>query len=178
MAEPFLGQIIMFAGNFPIRGYAFCNGQTLAINQNTALFSILGTIYGGDGRTTFRLPELRGRIPLHIGGSSSAGPGLPTYSIGQSSGTYTHTLTTAEMPPHQHTVSMPATGQDATNDDPSDHFLAVNEENIYHSTPEAGVTLGTFNSGSVGSAQAFSVQNPFLGLNFMIALAGIFPSRS
>ena len=101
MAEPFIGQIIMFGGNFAIRGYALCNGQLLSIAQNTALFSLLGTTFGGDGRTTFGLPDLRGRVPVHMG----QGPGLTNYSLGQSAGAEQVTLTVNQIPAHTHTAT-------------------------------------------------------------------------
>src|SRR5687768_7076897 len=100
MSEPFIGQIILFGGNFAIRGYALCNGQLLSIAQNTALFSILGTTYGGNGQTTFALPDLRGRAPLHWG----QGPGLPNVSLGEVGGSTTQTLTVNQMPAHSHLV--------------------------------------------------------------------------
>ena len=98
MASPFIGQITLFAGNFAPRGWAFCNGQLLSIAQNTALFSILGTTYGGNGQTTFALPDLRGRVPVHAG----QGPGLSNYDLGQQGGAESVTLTTAQMPAHTH----------------------------------------------------------------------------
>mmetsp|Transcript_47698 Transcript_47698/g.78718 ORF Transcript_47698/g.78718 Transcript_47698/m.78718 type:complete len:364 (+) Transcript_47698:76-1167(+) len=101
-SEPFIGEVQMFAGNFAPRGFAFCNGQLLQISENTALFSILGTTYGGDGRTTFGLPDLRGRAPLHVGGSRNTGPGLSTYSLGQKDGVETVALSVNEMPSHIH----------------------------------------------------------------------------
>src|SRR5512137_2743840 len=106
MADPFLAQIIMFGGNFPPLGWAFCDGQVLPIAQNTALFSLLGTTYGGDGRTTFALPDLRGRMPMAQG----QGPGLSLRSLGESSGESQHTLSAAEMPPHRHTMNADAAG--------------------------------------------------------------------
>src|ERR1043165_3057908 len=101
MAEPFIGQIIMFGGNFQIRGYALCNGQILSIAQNTALFSILGTTYGGNGQTTFALPDLRGRVPMHPG----QGPGLSSRTLGEQSGSETVTLLTTQIPGHTHTLN-------------------------------------------------------------------------
>ena len=108
MSEPFIGQIIIFAGNFAIRGYAMCNGQILPIAQNTALFSILGTTYGGNGQTTFALPDLRSRVPLHFG----QGPGLSSYDLGQVGGTESVTITTNQMPAHFHSTSVFVNGSD------------------------------------------------------------------
>src|SRR6187399_1257120 len=112
MSEPFLAEIVMFAGNFAPRGWAFCQGQILAISQNTALFSLLGTTYGGNGQTTFALPDLRGRVPVGTG----QGPGLPTMDLGQVGGEPTHTLITTEMPAHQH--ALPCSADDATQGSP------------------------------------------------------------
>lgn len=174
MSEPYLGQIIIFAGNFAIRGFAMCHGQTLPINQNSALFSILGTTYGGDGRTNFKLPDLRGRIAMQQG----QGPGLPDYQLGATGGATIHQLTTAQLPAHHHGVAIPVNSDDASNDDPDKHYLGTSEENIYSQTPEAGKFMGTFNSGNTGNGQPFSVQNPYLAVNYLIALTGVFPSRS
>ena len=113
MAEPFLGQLMLFGGNFAPRGWALCNGQILAINQNTALFSLLGTTYGGNGQTTFALPDLRGRAPLHAG----QGPGLSPYALGQVGGTENVTLLATEMPAHTH--AQPATAADETTNRPN-----------------------------------------------------------
>src|SRR5215213_5859350 len=111
MADPYIGEIRMFAGNFAPRGWALCNGQLLSISQNTALFSLLGTMYGGNGQTTFALPDLRGRVPLHFG----QGPGLSNYVEGEVGGTETVTLTTGEMPSHNHG----ANGNQAPGNSPS-----------------------------------------------------------
>ncbi|NOT56941.1 MAG: phage tail protein, partial [Deltaproteobacteria bacterium] len=114
MSDPFIGEIIMFGGNFAPRGWAFCNGQLLSIAQNTALFSILGTTYGGDGRTTFALPDLRGRVPVHAG--NSQGPGLPPVQLGEMAGSPSVTLTVSQMPMHNHLV---VASQTATTTDPN-----------------------------------------------------------
>src|SRR5213083_1523824 len=119
MSEPFIGEIVMFGGNFAPRGWAFCNGQLLAIAQNTALFSILGTTYGGDGQTTFALPDLRGRSPVHAG----QGPGLSTYARGEQGGTEQVTLRAVELPPHNHILY--ASKADATASSPGGNSLAT-----------------------------------------------------
>src|SRR3954465_13916452 len=114
MATPFIGQISLFGGNFAPRGWAFCKGQLLAISQNTALFSILGTTYGGNGQTTFALPDLRGRVPIHFG----QGPGLSSYALGETGGAETTTLTVNELPAHTHAVSPRASNNAQTTNRP------------------------------------------------------------
>lgn len=176
--DPLLGEIMMFAGNFAPRGWAFCDGQLLPIAQNDALFSLLGTIYGGDGRTTFALPDLRGRAPIHAGN----GPGLSNYQLGWRGGAETNTLTSAQMPPHNHALrasTTPPNQGDATNGIlPSGEVLRNGQpEELYTSaTPDT-----TMNSNSIaqsGGGQAFNNLSPYLTINFCIALQGVFPSRS
>jgi microcystin-dependent protein len=179
MAEPFIGQIIQFAGNFAIRGYAMCNGQLLSIAQNTALFSILGTTYGGNGQTTFALPDLRGRVPIHPG----QGPGLSPYSLGQMSGTETNTLTQNNLPPHSHQLNVSA-GSKGNAAVPVNNFLGVGNlpstgENVNNFNSAAAT--GAMNAGSItggGSSVPFNNIQPYLCINYLIALEGIFPSRN
>ena len=159
--EPFIGQIIMFAGNFAPRGWAFCDGQLLPISQNTALFSILGTTYGGDGRTTFALPDLRGRVPMHAG----HGPGLSSRRIGEKGGQESVTLTIAEMPSHTHSAL-----SSSTIDPTSTGAFVKGAVNATGTTPSINVT----NSG--GNLPHNNVQ-PYGCVNFIIALYGAFPSR-
>lgn len=167
----------MFGGNFAPRGWAFCDGQLLAISSNTALFSILGTTYGGDGRTTFGLPELRGRVAIHQGN----GPGLVNVSLGQKAGTNTHTLTTGQLPNHEHTGNLQASGDAANTNNPSGNTLALAE--AYSDQDLAPSPLQT-KSGTViiensgGGGQPHNNMPPYLGVNFIIALVGIFPSRN
>ncbi|WP_343707003.1 tail fiber protein [Flavobacterium sp.] len=195
MPEVYLGTILSFAFNFNPKGFAFCNGQIMSIAQNSALFSLLGTIYGGDGVTTFALPDLRGRAPIHFG----QGPGLSNYVIGQRAGSETMTLLTANMPAHVHslttgTVSLAlttnsATGGTITNDtDNGNNSLSSggSTPNIY-SEPGTGTskiggitasaTLGG-NTSIAGGTQPFDLHNPYLAVNMCIALQGIFPSRN
>lgn len=167
MAEPFIAEIRIFAGNFAPRGFAFCNGQLLPIAQNTALFSLVGTIYGGDGRVTFGLPNLQGRAPMHPGN----GPGLTPRVLGQSIGSSVETLSEAQMPSHSH--PLPVGSNAATSGMPaSDSHLAVSDTRVYRAAiapaPMGDVT---------GGGQAHNNMQPYLGLNFIIALQGIFPSR-
>jgi len=172
MSEPFLGQIQMFGFNFPPRGWAQCNGQILPINQNTALFSLMGTQYGGDGRTTFGLPELRNRSAVHVGN----GPGLGNAPIGQKSGATTHTMSQANMANHSHTVTPRANTGDGEETNPTDGFHAKTGDDIFAET--ANANMAPLTSSAVGGSQAFSIRDPYQVVNFCIALQGIFPSRS
>lgn len=171
MADPFLGEIKIWAPNFAPRGWAFCNGQLLPISQNSALFSLLGTIYGGDGRTTFALPDLRGRVPLGMG----TGPGLSPHSIGQRGGAETTTLTVNNLPAHTHTLNL-ATAAEGDSNDPAGRLLAQTDARSYSgqgpAIPSGGATAGA------GANQAVNNMQPYLSLSFIIALQGIFPSRS
>lgn len=166
--EPFIGQIMMFAGNFAPRGWAFCNGQLLSIAQNTALFSILGTTYGGDGKTTFALPDLRGRAPLHWG----HGPGLSNRNLGESGGQETVTLTVDQMPAHGHLLT--ASNDAATARQPKDAVLAQSES---YTQLRPNVILSQSAITNAGDSQPHPNMQPFLGISFVIALQGIFPSR-
>ncbi len=172
MSEPFLAQIVMFGGNFAPRGWAFCSGQILPISQNQALFSLMGTTYGGDGRTTFALPELRGRFAMHAG----SGPGLTPRPLGQRSGTETVTLNTNQLPPHNHPVRCHSGAADS--DTPVGSYPAVDEDarESYHTGQNA--SMGSAMVGNTGSGQAVPVMNPFTVVNFIIALQGLFPSRN
>ena len=176
MSEPFIGQILIVGFNFAPRGWAFCNGQILSIAQNTALFSLLGTTYGGNGQTTFALPNLQSRVPLHFG----QGPGLSGYSLGELSGTETVTLNSSQMPQHTHTntVAFNASNASASDTVPTGNFLAA--DNQYKSTANT-----TLNAAAVqvtiqpaGGSQPHENRQPYLALNFIIALEGIFPSRN
>lgn len=171
--EPFIGMIVAFGFNFPPRGWAKCDGQLLSIAQHSALFSLLGTTYGGDGRTTFALPDLRGRAPKHFG----SGPGLVPLSIGQKGGASTHVLTVGQLPSHSHAANATKTGGTASV--PRNNFWAVDDdgEKIYSPGP-ATQTMNSGAIGNTGSNQAFGIEDPFLALNWCIALEGIFPSRA
>lgn len=166
MSEPFLGEIRTFGFNFAPRGWAFCNGQLLPIAQNTALFSLLGTTYGGNGQTTFALPELRGRAPVHVG----QGPGLPLVDQGETGGETAHTLIVSEQPAHSHPIG--ATQGGATASRPAGKVCSAGGS--YSDTSDANMQP----TGAAGGGQPHNNMQPYLGLNFCIALEGIFPSRS
>ncbi|WP_029041125.1 phage tail protein [Cucumibacter marinus] len=170
MSEPFLAEIRMVGFNFAPRGWAFTDGQILPINQNQSLYSLLGTTYGGDGRTSFALPDLRSRTPIHNGDG---------YQLGQKSGAETITLTTAEIPNHTHTVK--ASGQDGDQASPTDHLLAseIAPDLVYRDYAVANQTA--LRSGTVtnaGGGQAHNNMQPYLTVSFCIALQGLFPSRN
>ncbi len=171
MSEPFVGEIRMFAGNFAPRGWAFCDGQLLAVSQNDALFSLLGTIYGGDGRTTFGLPDLRGRIPIHAG----SGPGLSPRMLGAKFGTEEETLTVNQLPSHSH--PMQALQQNAATPNASGNMLAQTPTVDLYITDPPFEALNTNSVTAVGGSQSHINLMPFLCINFIIALFGIYPSR-
>lgn len=176
MSEPFIGEIRMFAGNFAPRNWATCDGQTLPISQNTALFSILGTTYGGDGRTTFALPDLRGRAPIHYG----RGNGLTPRDIGEAGGSDSVTLTQAQMPSHNHTLNAAVDPGDVKA--PGENVsLARSTGGLVYGT-EPGTNLVELSSSSLtpsnpGAPQPHNNLQPSLALTFIIALAGVYPSR-
>ena len=173
--DPFIGQIIMFGGNFAPRGWAFCNGQLLAISSNSALFSILGTTYGGDGRTTFGLPDLRGRSAMHAGN----GPGLPSYRLGQKGGQESVTLTTLQIPSHTHAATLHGETAAATKANPTNNMLAG--ANTY-APPVAGDNKTLANDSIIvnnaGGGGAHNNMMPTITLNYIIALLGTYPSRN
>lgn len=169
MSEPFLAEVRIFACNFAPRGWAFCSGQLLPIAQNTALFSLVGTTYGGDGRTTLGLPNLEGRSPMHPG----RGPGLTVRRLGERTGVETVTLTTDQMPNHNHRVG---TASAATTEVPANRRFAPAEQQAYGET--AAVNLAGAAVASSGGGQPHPNLQPRLGVNFCIALTGLYPSRS
>ena len=190
MSEPFLGSIVLFAGNFAPRGWAFCEGQLMSIAQNTALFAILGTTYGGDGRTTFALPDLRGRVPM----GSGNGPGITPRNLGQSGGNERVALAQTQMSVHTHALDASALtvklrGDAANNADvntPASNrvlskFTGAVNVNVYSDsdanlTPLGGSQLA-LTVQNVGSGQGHENRQPLLALNYIIALQGIFPTR-
>jgi microcystin-dependent protein len=165
MSTPFLGEIKIVSFSFAPKGWAFCNGQLLPINQNQALFALLGTTYGGDGRVNFALPDLRGRVPVHFGAG---------FVLGEMAGEEAHTLTIQEMPAHSH----PVTGSSNSADQASgqNNFWANTSSNAYSSTADSQMALSLVNS--LGGGQAHTNLSPYLTLSFCIALQGIFPSQN
>ena len=169
--DPFLGQIILFAGTFAPRGWALCEGQILPINQYQALFSILGTTYGGDGRTSFALPDLRGRAPV----SSGTGPGLTARPLGQKGGSQTNTITTAQMPSHNHVVAVPVNN---TPNSAEENSGLLASSAIYAEEKTDGQSYPGVTCANQGGGQPINNMQPWLALNYIIALQGTFPSRS
>ena len=174
MSSPFLAQIVMFGGTFAPRSWADCSGQILPISQNTALFSLLGTTYGGDGRVTFALPDLRGRFAMHTG----TGPGPSPRQLGARGGTQTKTLIANNLPPHSHSYAPGCNSGAANSDTPVANYPAVDEgaTESYHTGSNASMGVSTTNN--TGNGQAFDIMNPFLVVRFIIATQGIFPSRN
>lgn len=179
MDTPFIGQVVMFAGNFAPRGWALCQGQLLAINTNTALFSILGTTYGGNGQTNFALPDLRGRVPVGQG----QGPGLSNWVLGELTGVEDVSLVVTEMPAHNHVVQV-SSGQADTATAGNNYLATANGAfgpdpvtvNTYNGTPTA--TLAANSLTVSGGSQPHENIQPSLCINYIICLEGIFPSRN
>jgi microcystin-dependent protein len=172
MSDPFVAEIRLFPFNFAPKGWAFCNGQLLPIAQNTALFSLLGTNYGGDGRTTFGLPNLQGASPV----ASGQGPGLSQRYLGELGGSASVTLISTEMPYHTHLVQ--ASTQEAGARSPSGELFAAEVGVASYATPGAGALLAGQAVGVAGGSQPHNNRPPYLALNFCIALQGVFPPRS
>jgi microcystin-dependent protein len=171
MAQPYVGEIRMFAGNFPPNGWMFCEGQMLPISENEVLFQLIGTTYGGDGQETFCLPNLQGRIPIHMG----TGPDGTTYQLGEMAGTETVTLTVQQIPIHTHALladEQPAEGVTATGS-----VLAETDEDVY-GLPETMAPLSASTLTPVGGSQPHENMQPFLTISFIISLFGIFPQQN
>lgn len=169
MSEPFIGEIRMFGFTFAPRGWANCSGQIMSIAQNTALFSLINTYYGGNGQTTFALPDMRGRVSVNQG----QGPGLSPYSIGQTGGVESVTLNTNQMPMHNHLVSASSSPSNATR--PGNAFPGGNGA---YQTASDGTTMAPQMIGIAGGSQPHPNLQPYIAINFCIALEGIFPSRN
>ena len=166
MAEPFLSEIRIMSFSFPPKGWAFCDGQLLPINQNQALFSLLGTTYGGDGRVNFGLPDLRSRVPIHVGGG---------HTLGERGGEPAHTLSISEIPTHTHRVTIST--QNGDSPFPPNRLFA-SALNLYNPTLSNLTAIGASVVTNVGGSQAHLNMQPFLTLSFCIALQGIFPSQT
>lgn len=175
MSEPFIAEIRIFAGNFAPRGWAFCDGQLLPISQNSALFSLIGTTYGGDGRSTTALPNMQGRAPMHPG----RGPGLTARRLGEKTGVETVTLSEAQIPSHSHVVRAVSTGAD-TAEPTNTTALARSSfgDSLYQTNTSANlVDMSSVSLATTGGGQAHNNLQPFLTLNYIIALQGLYPSR-
>ena len=175
MSDPFVGEIRMFGGNFAPRGWSFCNGQLLGTTQNDALFSLLGTIYGGDGRTTFALPDMRGRIPVHQG----QGPGLSNRRLGTKSGAERVTLLESNLPSHDHRQT--ATSDLGNSPLPTNAMLGKTKDGSRYYGTGTGFQLADMNAAALsnsGGSTSHDNMMPFLCVNFIISLFGVYPSRN
>ena len=175
--EGYIAEIRLFAGNFAPRGWAFCQGQILSITQNTALFSLLGTTYGGNGQTTFALPDLRGRVAVGPG----QGPGLPSVNLGEVSGEPAHTLIIAEMPAHNHQAQAASNSNPGNSSSPSGNTWATSttRDNVYiNSAPDGPMAANTVTIGIAGNSQPHNNMQPYMGMNYIICMEGIYPSRN
>lgn len=174
MSEPFVGEIKMFAGNFAPRGWALCDGQILAVSQNDALFSLFGTIYGGDGRSTFGLPDMRGRFPIHAG----SGPGLSTRKLGAKGGAEQVAVSANQIPAHSHRMRCTTeAGNQRSPEGAIPATEAAGVTNVY-SDAEPDATMGLSEPTATGGGQAHANLMPFLCVHFIVALFGVYPSRT
>ena len=175
--EGVMSTILLFGGNFAPQYWAFCQNQIISIASNTALFSLLGTTYGGNGQTTFALPDFRGRVPVGVG----QGPGLSDYSLGQLAGGESVTLNINNLPGHVHTIlpQIKTSSTNPTTDSPNANILATNDNNICaaSNTTNGSMAAGTLTLANNGNNLPFSLRQPYLGLNFVICMQGIYPSR-
>jgi microcystin-dependent protein len=169
MSSPFIGEIRMFAGNFAPVGWAFCNGALIPISENDALFNLIGTTYGGDGQSTFALPNLQSRVPVHVG---------PGFALGQSGGTETVTLTTSQIPAHSHVPQASSTIPGNLNTPANGVWAPSAGGTVYGDTPPPSVAMAPVAIGSSGGSQPHDNMIPFLVVNFILSLFGVFPSQS
>lgn len=174
---PFVGEIRMFAGNFAPDGWALCQGQLLPIEENDVLFMLIGTTYGGDGQSNFALPDLRGRVPVHVGGSTGIGTGLSPRALGQGGGVESVTLTPNQLPMHTHAVVATTNAADAAYDATSGVLATVSATNVYGPVGTPGPMTANILD-SVGGSQPHSNMAPYVSVNFIISLFGIFPQQN
>lgn len=172
MADPFVAEIRIFSFNFAPRGWAFCNGQILPLSQNTALFSLLGTTYGGNGMSNFALPDLQGNVPMHPG----QGPGLSLHDLGETGGSETVTLLESEIPAHSHTLSVAGLNSQSTN--PTNTVLGRGNPVKVYASGGSQVAMGTNSIAPSGGGSPHNNMMPYLTMSFCIALQGVFPPRS
>jgi microcystin-dependent protein len=172
--EGYIAQILLFAGTFAPKNWAYCDGSLIAIQTNTALFSLLGTTYGGNGTTTFALPDLRGRVPIGTG----QGPGLSPRTLGDVGGNESVTILQTQMPAHNHIVAVPTTDGTGTSDEPNGNILALQNATVYAAAGAANGTYGGVTVGAAGGNQPVSIMPPFLAMNYVICVFGIYPSRN
>lgn len=172
MGEPFIGEIRMFGGNFPPNGWAFTNGQLIPISQNDTLFNLIGTTYGGDGQETFAIPDLRGRVPIHAG----QGAGLSNYIIGEMAGVESVTLTTQQMPVHNHAFM--ASNAIAQNPQPTSSVPAQASVVKLYSGDAADVNLNAQTIVPTGGSQPHENMQPFLAISFILSLFGVYPQQT
>ncbi|HUB00784.1 MAG TPA: tail fiber protein [Terracidiphilus sp.] len=186
MSDQYLGEIRMVGFGFAPQGWALCNGQLLSITQNTALFALLGTTFGGNGVQTFALPDLQGRVPLHAG----SGAGLPVYSLGEQGGSANVTILTNNLPPHTHPVTPPVSNANGSASSPVAAYPAVNVTTItggergetaatmgYAASAVSGQNGATYQTGAAGGSVPIGIEPPYLAIYFIIAMQGIFPTR-
>ena len=171
MADPFVGEIRMFAGNFAPEGWAFCNGALLSIAENEVLFQLIGTTYGGDGVNTYALPNLQSRVPIHQGSN----PGAGSYVIGQSAGEESVTLTTQQIPAHTHQASCGATGNQSS---PGGNYWAYSTKELLYSSAAPNASMNPTDVTAVGGSQPHNNIQPYLAISFIISLFGIFPTQN
>ena len=172
MPEPFIGEIRMFAGNFAPNGWMFCEGQTIPISENDALFTLIGTTYGGDGQETFQLPNLASRVPIHMG----TGPDGTNYTIGEAAGVESVTLSTAQIPVHTHPYT--ASTAAATSNDPAGLVLGQTIQRAIYTEDTTNANLAATSMTPAGGSQPHENCQPFLCINFIISLFGVFPSQT
>lgn len=172
MSDQYVGEIRMFAGNYPPKGWAFCDGTILPITDNESLYSIIGVTYGGDGTTNFKLPDLRGRLPLHKGTNSKSGT---EYAMGQTGGTETVALTLAQLPAHTHEVNAQSTAGNIG--DPTNTFWAASTSKQYSADKNPTGLMNTASVSSTGASNPHNNLMPYLPVSFIIALQGLYPSQ-